>query len=147
VHRLDAGTTGAMVVAKSERAYTALKRAFKGRIVEKLYSVLVQGHPDPSSGTIDAPIDRHPSSDWKFAVVAGGRPSVTHCEPSTPTVLRRCCRSGSKPDRRTRSGCTWRQFDRRILIRRIKADLRAPLYQCGESGTGLDDAVTATPRT
>jgi 23S rRNA pseudouridine1911/1915/1917 synthase len=80
VHRLDAGTTGAMVVAKSERTYTALKRAFKGRTVEKLYSALVQGHPDPSGGTIDAPIDRHPSSDWKFAVVAGGRPSVTHYE-------------------------------------------------------------------
>jgi len=80
VHRLDAGTTGAMVVAKSERAYSALKRAFKERTVEKLYSALVQGHPDPSSGTIDAPIDRHPSSDWKFAVVAGGRPSVTHYE-------------------------------------------------------------------
>jgi 23S rRNA pseudouridine1911/1915/1917 synthase len=80
VHRLDAGTTGAMVVAKSEHAYTVLKRAFKQRSVEKLYSALVQGHPDPSSGTIDAPIDRHPSSDWKFAVVADGRPSVTHYE-------------------------------------------------------------------
>ncbi|HEX2902832.1 MAG TPA: RluA family pseudouridine synthase [Jatrophihabitans sp.] len=80
VHRLDAGTTGAMVVAKSEHAYTVLKRAFKERTVRKLYSALVQGHPDPSSGTIDAPIDRHPSSDWKFAVVAGGRPSITHYE-------------------------------------------------------------------
>jgi 23S rRNA pseudouridine1911/1915/1917 synthase len=80
VHRLDAATTGAMVVAKSEHAYTMLKRAFKERTVEKLYSALVQGHPDPSSGTIEAPIDRHPSSDWKFAVVAGGRPSVTHYE-------------------------------------------------------------------
>ena len=78
VHRLDAGTTGAMVVAKSERSYTALKRAFKQRTVEKLYSALVQGHPDPSSGTVDAPIGRHPSSEWKFAVVAGGRDSVTH---------------------------------------------------------------------
>jgi 23S rRNA pseudouridine1911/1915/1917 synthase len=80
VHRLDAGTTGVMVVAKSERAYTELKRAFKERTVEKLYSALVQGHPDPSRGTIDAPIDRSPTSDWKFAVVAGGRPSVTHYE-------------------------------------------------------------------
>ncbi len=78
VHRLDAGTTGAMVVAKSELAYTSLKRAFKERTVEKLYSALVQGHPDPSSGTIDAPIARHPSSEWKFAVVADGRDSVTH---------------------------------------------------------------------
>lgn len=80
VHRLDAGTTGVMVVAKSEHAYSFLKRAFKGRTVEKRYSALVQGHPDPTSGTIDAPIDRHPSSDYKFAVVAGGRPSVTHYE-------------------------------------------------------------------
>jgi 23S rRNA pseudouridine1911/1915/1917 synthase len=38
----------------------------------------VQGHPDPSRGTIDAPIDRHPRHDWRFAVVEGGRPSVTH---------------------------------------------------------------------
>jgi 23S rRNA pseudouridine1911/1915/1917 synthase len=80
VHRLDAGTTGVMVVAKSERAYTLLKRAFKDRGVDKRYSALVQGHPDPTRGTIDAPIDRHPGVDYKFAVVSGGRPSVTHYE-------------------------------------------------------------------
>lgn len=80
VHRLDVGTTGVMVVAKSEHAYTVLKRAFKERTVEKGYHALVQGHPDPSTGTIDAPIDRHPKHDYKFAVVAGGRPSVTHYE-------------------------------------------------------------------
>ncbi|WP_375490289.1 RluA family pseudouridine synthase [uncultured Jatrophihabitans sp.] len=78
VHRLDAGTTGAMVVAKSEHAYSELKRAFKARTVDKRYSALVQGHPDPTSGTIDAPIGRHPGADYKFAVVADGRPSVTH---------------------------------------------------------------------
>jgi 23S rRNA pseudouridine1911/1915/1917 synthase len=80
VHRLDAGTTGAMVVAKSEHAYSVLKRAFKERTVDKRYSALVQGHPDPTRGTIDAPIDRHPGSDYRFAVVAGGRDSVTHYE-------------------------------------------------------------------
>jgi 23S rRNA pseudouridine1911/1915/1917 synthase len=80
VHRLDAGTTGVMVLAKSERAYSQLKRAFKQRTVDKRYSALVQGHPDPTRGTIDAPIGRHPTSDYKFAVVAGGRPSVTHYE-------------------------------------------------------------------
>ncbi len=80
VHRLDAGTTGAMAVAKSERAYTALKRAFKERTVDKRYAALVQGHPDPTRGRIDAPIDRHPGAAYKFAVVAGGRPSVTHYE-------------------------------------------------------------------
>ena len=78
VHRLDVGTTGLMVLAKSERAYTVLKDAFKERTVDKRYAALVQGHPDPTRGTIDAPIDRHPGSDWKFAVVADGRPSVTH---------------------------------------------------------------------
>ena len=78
VHRLDAGTTGVMVVAKSERAYSQLKRAFKQRSVDKRYSALVQGHPDPTSGTIDAPIDRHPGATYRFAVVATGRPSVTH---------------------------------------------------------------------
>ncbi|CAM3043341.1 RluA family pseudouridine synthase [Saccharomonospora xinjiangensis] len=80
VHRLDAGTTGVMVVAKSEHAYSVLKRAFKERTVDKGYHALVQGHPDPTRGTIDAPIDRHPRHDYKFAVVAGGRPSVTHYE-------------------------------------------------------------------
>ncbi len=80
VHRLDVGTTGLMVVAKSERAYTVLKRAFKEREVSKVYHALVQGHPDPSRGTIDAPIDRHPSSDWRFAVMANGKPSITHYE-------------------------------------------------------------------
>ena len=78
VHRLDVGTTGVMVVAASESAYTSLKRQFKERTVEKVYHALVQGHPDPSRGTIDAPIDRHPSHDWRWAVVADGRPSVTH---------------------------------------------------------------------
>jgi 23S rRNA pseudouridine1911/1915/1917 synthase len=80
VHRLDVGTTGVMVVAKSEHAYTVLKRAFKERTVDKRYHALVQGLPDPSVGTIDAPIDRHPRHDYKFAVVAGGKPSVTHYE-------------------------------------------------------------------
>ncbi|WP_062354966.1 RluA family pseudouridine synthase [Herbidospora yilanensis] len=78
VHRLDANTTGCMVVAKSERAYTLLKRAFKERTVEKRYHALVQGHMDPLRGTIDAPIDRHPSGDGRWAVVAGGKDSVTH---------------------------------------------------------------------
>ncbi|MDO9379341.1 MAG: RluA family pseudouridine synthase [Nocardioidaceae bacterium] len=78
VHRLDVGTSGLMAVAKSEMAYTALKRAFKQREVDKTYHALVQGHPDPSQGTVDAPIGRHPRHDWRFAVIADGRPSVTH---------------------------------------------------------------------
>jgi 23S rRNA pseudouridine1911/1915/1917 synthase len=78
VHRLDVGTTGLMVVAKSEQAYSFLKRAFKERQVDKRYHAVVQGHLDPLRGTIDAPIDRHPSADYRFAVMSGGKPSVTH---------------------------------------------------------------------
>lgn len=80
VHRLDVGTTGLMVVAKSELAYRVLKRAFKAREVDKRYHAVVQGHLDPLRGTIDAPIDRHPHHDYKWAVVAGGKPSITHYE-------------------------------------------------------------------
>ncbi|MGM9473219.1 RluA family pseudouridine synthase [Pseudarthrobacter sp. YS3] len=80
VHRLDVGTSGVMVVAKTERAYTALKRAFKERTVDKVYHAVVQGLPDPLEGTIDAPIGRHPGHDWRFAVIEDGRPSITHYE-------------------------------------------------------------------
>jgi 23S rRNA pseudouridine1911/1915/1917 synthase len=80
VHRLDAGTSGLMVVAKSDRAYTELKRQFHDREVVKIYHAVVQGHPDPLAGTIDAPIGRHPGSSWKFAVTADGKNSVTHYE-------------------------------------------------------------------
>ena len=78
VHRLDVGTSGIMAVAKSEGAYASLKAQFKDRTVEKIYHAVVQGHCDPLSGTIDAPIDRHPSHEYKFAVVTGGKDSVTH---------------------------------------------------------------------
>ena len=80
VHRLDVGTSGVMVVAKSELAYESLKDQFRDRTVKKIYHALVQGHPDPSKGTIDAPIDRHPQENYKYAVVNGGKDSVTHYE-------------------------------------------------------------------
>ncbi|MCF8611231.1 RluA family pseudouridine synthase [Gordonia sp. HY285] len=80
VHRLDVGTSGVMVVAASESAYTVLKRAFKYRTVEKVYHAIVQGHLDPPVGTIEAPIGRHPGSDWRFAVTSNGKPSTTHYE-------------------------------------------------------------------
>lgn len=80
VQRLDVGTSGVMIVAASVPAYSSLKRAFKERTVDKTYHALVQGLPDPIVGTIDAPIGRHPSAGWKFAVTQDGRPSVTHYE-------------------------------------------------------------------
>lgn len=78
VHRLDVGTSGAMVVAKSQLAYDRLQDEFRERRVKKTYQALVQGYLDPAEGTIDAPIGRHPSRDFKMAVVAGGRPAITH---------------------------------------------------------------------
>ena len=80
VSRLDVGTSGVMVVCKSERAYSVLKRAFKQRRVDKTYHTLVQGLPDPLAGTIDAPIARHPGRDYKFAVMDSGKHAVTHYE-------------------------------------------------------------------
>lgn len=78
VHRLDVGTSGVMVLARSDRAFRALKTAFAERQVEKVYHALVQGYPSPSSGTIDAPVGRHPSSSWRFAVVRDGKHAITH---------------------------------------------------------------------
>lgn len=80
VQRLDVGTSGLMVLAKSELAYSVLKQAFRDRLVTKTYHALVQGHPDPHVGTIDAPIARHPKHDFKFTVRADGRASITHYE-------------------------------------------------------------------
>ena len=80
VHRLDVGTTGLMVIAKNENSYSNLKQQFRDRTVTKVYHALVQGHMDPTEGTIDAPIDRHPKIDHRFAVVADGKESITHYE-------------------------------------------------------------------
>ncbi|MFM1994764.1 MAG: hypothetical protein RLZZ610_281 [Actinomycetota bacterium] len=78
VQRLDVGTSGLMMLAKSELAYSRLKQAFRDRTVHKIYHAIIQGHPDPSEGTFDAPIARHPKAEFKFAVMEGGKPSITH---------------------------------------------------------------------
>lgn len=78
VSRLDVGTSGLMVLTKTEVAYSRMKQAFRDRVVDKTYHALAQGHPDPSSGTIDAPIGRHLKHEYKFAVTADGKPSLTH---------------------------------------------------------------------
>jgi len=67
-----------MVIAKNESSYSNLKQQFRDRTVTKVYHALAQGHMDPTEGTIDAPIDRHPREDYRFAVVADGKPSITH---------------------------------------------------------------------
>jgi 23S rRNA pseudouridine1911/1915/1917 synthase len=78
VQRLDVGTSGLMMVAKTELAYSRLKQMFRDRRVHKVYHAIIQGHPDPFEGTIDAPIGRHPRAEFKFAVMNEGKPSITH---------------------------------------------------------------------
>ena len=80
VQRLDVGTSGLMVLAKGERAYSVLKQAFRDRTPKKTYHALVQGHPDPASGTIDTPIARSQKHDYKFTISQNGKPAVTHYE-------------------------------------------------------------------
>ncbi len=80
VSRLDVGTSGLMVVCKSERGYGLLKRSFQRREVDKTYHALVQGLPDPLAGTVDAPIGRRPGAEFKFAIMSSGKPAITHYE-------------------------------------------------------------------
>ncbi|TFD81625.1 RluA family pseudouridine synthase [Cryobacterium fucosi] len=128
VHRLDVGTSGLMVVAKSEAAYTALKRAFHDREVEKIYHAVVQGHPDPLAGTIDAPLGRHPRSDWKFAVVAGGKDSITHYE------TLEAFRSASLLEVHLETGRT----------HQIRVHMAAQRHPCvGDAMYGADPSITA----
>jgi len=128
VHRLDQGTSGLMVVAKSERAYTELKRQFHDREVEKVYHALVQGHPDPLRGTIDAPVGRHPSASWRFAVVADGKHAVTHYE------TLEAFRAASLLEVRLETGRTHQ-------IRVHMAAQRHPC--CGDGLYGADPALSA----
>jgi len=128
VHRLDVGTSGLMAVAKSEPAYSDLKRQFRERTVDKRYRALAQGVLDPLRGTVDAPIDRHPQHEWRFAVVAGGKPSVTHYD--TVEVLR----ATSLLDVRLETGRTHQ-------IRVHLSALRHPI--AGDTQYGADPTIAA----
>jgi 23S rRNA pseudouridine1911/1915/1917 synthase len=77
VHRLDKDTSGLLVIAKNDRAQTGLATQMAARTMRKEYLALVHGRPPPS-GTIDAPIGRHPGQRKQMAIVAEGRPARTH---------------------------------------------------------------------
>lgn len=80
VHRLDQGTSGLLVIARNADSYRRLVEMLAGHEVERRYIVLVWGHPDASSFTIDAPIGRDPLHPLKMAVVPAGRDARTHVE-------------------------------------------------------------------
>jgi len=128
VQRLDVGTSGLMVVAASERAYSTLKQAFRDRTVDKTYHALVQGLPDPHEGTIDAPIGRHPGHDYRFAVMNSGRASLTHY------TLLEAHRSASLLQVRLETGRTHQ-------IRVHFAALHHPC--CGDRTYGADPSLAA----
>ncbi|HJR44044.1 MAG TPA: RluA family pseudouridine synthase [Actinomycetota bacterium] len=80
VHRLDKDTSGLLLVARDDDTQEALVEAIRRREVERRYLALVRGVPGSASGTIEAPVGRHPTKRRQMAVVAGGKPSVTHYE-------------------------------------------------------------------
>jgi 23S rRNA pseudouridine1911/1915/1917 synthase len=78
VHRLDRGTSGLLVVAKTDVAHAGLTAMLRGHDVERGYWALVEGVPAPARATIDAPIGRSARHRTRFAVDARGRPARTH---------------------------------------------------------------------
>ena len=77
VHRLDRGTSGLMVVAKTESAHEHLANQFRARAVFKSYVALVHGQVEHRQGQIDQPIARDPRNRVRMAVVRGGRPALS----------------------------------------------------------------------
>ena len=80
VHRLDMDTSGLLVVAKTDQAHQQLAAQFKQHTVHRLYDALVIGKPAGNRGRIDLPLGRHPQNRLKRAVIARGKPAVTHWE-------------------------------------------------------------------
>ena len=78
VHRLDKDTSGLMLIARNQAAYTDLVQQIKGRSVVRRYLALVQGHLSPERGTIEASIGRDPRNRKRMAVVLTGKDAITH---------------------------------------------------------------------
>ncbi|MEA2485404.1 MAG: rRNA synthase [Actinomycetota bacterium] len=78
VHRLDKGTSGLLLIARDDEAHAALTQELREHRIERQYRALVRGRPPAASGTIDAPIARHPRRRTVMAVVPEGRPALSH---------------------------------------------------------------------
>jgi 23S rRNA pseudouridine1911/1915/1917 synthase len=77
VHRLDRGTTGVLVIARSERAYAILSTAFAERRIDKIYLAVAYGSPRPPQGLVELAVGRHPRRRKEMAVAPAGRPART----------------------------------------------------------------------
>ena len=80
VHRIDKDTSGLLVAAKNDFAHLALSAQLADHTMARTYEAVVCGNLREDSGTVDAPIGRHPTDRKRMAVVAGGREAVTHWE-------------------------------------------------------------------
>lgn len=80
VHRIDKDTSGLLVVAKNDRAHQGLAEQIKAHSFTRIYEAIACGHFKTATGTVNAPIGRHPVHRKKMAVVAGGRQAITHYE-------------------------------------------------------------------
>jgi 23S rRNA pseudouridine1911/1915/1917 synthase len=80
VHRLDRGTSGLLVVARTQEAYESLVSQLSSRSVERVYLALVWGHPTPATGVVDAPIGRSRRDPTRMAVSSTGREARTRYE-------------------------------------------------------------------
>ena len=78
VHRLDLGTSGALAVARTQRAYDSLVAQLAERTVGRRYLALVWGRPEAPTGVVDAPIGRSTRDRTRMAVGGSGRPARTH---------------------------------------------------------------------
>ncbi|HSZ68297.1 MAG TPA: RluA family pseudouridine synthase [Xanthobacteraceae bacterium] len=150
VHRLDKDTTGAMVVAKNDRAHRALAAQFadhgkNGEPFERSYLALVWGAPDRPHGTIDRPIDRHPKSRERMAIREGGRDAVTHWQ-----VLERYGVQAAKTGRKGNKGSSSAEPVASLLLCRLETgrthQIRVHLASIGHPIMG-DDAYGSGFRT
>lgn len=94
VHRLDKDTSGVILIAKNEKTFIQLQEQFKNRTVHKEYNALVHGIVMPSSGIINAPIERNPFNRKRFGIFPGGREAVTEYK----TILNSPQRNGNREE-------------------------------------------------
>jgi 23S rRNA pseudouridine1911/1915/1917 synthase len=78
VSRLDVGTSGVMLVCKSDIAYIEMRKQFSQHEVVKIYHAVAQGSLQQNKATIDAPIGRDRGADFRFTVTPAGKPAITH---------------------------------------------------------------------